>query len=151
MMTKKEQIVKGLTSGIEGLFAKNKVEYVKGTGKLTGKNSITATLKDGSGEKTIEAKNIILATGSEPSPFPGIPFDEEVFCSNVGILTLKKTPESLIIIGGGYIGLEMGSVYARLGTKVTVVEYADRLVPALDHEVGDAFTKAMTKQGNIYS
>lgn len=146
IMTKKEQIVKGLTQGIEGLFAKNKVDYVKGAGKLTGKTTITATLNDG-GEKQIEAKNIIIATGSEATPFPGIPFDEEVFVSSTGALALKKVPKHMIVIGGGYIGLEMGSVYRRLGAQVTVIEYADRLVPAMDSEISEVFRKSMVKQG----
>eukprot|EP00331_Platyophrya_macrostoma_P002010 CAMPEP_0176425142 /NCGR_PEP_ID=MMETSP0127-20121128/11230_1 /TAXON_ID=938130 /ORGANISM="Platyophrya macrostoma, Strain WH" /LENGTH=487 /DNA_ID=CAMNT_0017806281 /DNA_START=37 /DNA_END=1500 /DNA_ORIENTATION=- len=146
MMNKKVQIVKGLTSGIEGLFAKNKVDYVKGYGKLTGNTNITATLNDGS-EKKIEAKNIIIATGSEPSPFPGMPFDEQIFVSSTGALELKKVPEHLAVIGGGVIGLELGSVYSRLGSKVTVIEYADRICPTLDAEITESFRKILTKQG----
>lgn len=145
-MSKKVQIVKGLTSGIEGLFAKNKVDYVKGFGKLTGNTSITATLNDGS-EKKIEAKNIIIATGSEATPFPGIPFDEQVFVSSTGALELKKVPKHLVVIGGGVIGLELGSVYNRLGAKVTVIEYADRICPTMDNEITNTFAKVLTKQG----
>ena len=145
-MSKKVQIVKGLTGGIEGLFAKNKVDYVKGHGKLSGKTSITATLNDGK-EQQIEAKNIIIATGSEATPFPGMTYDEKIFVSSTGALELKQVPKSLVVVGGGVIGLELGSVYSRLGSKVTVVEYADRICPTLDFEISDNFKKILVKQG----
>ncbi len=138
MMKKKVEVVSGLTKGIEGLFAKNKVEYIKGLGSFVDANTIKCDLNAG-GSRTINAKNVIIATGSEPSPFPGIPFDEEVFVSSTGALGLKKIPKRMIVIGAGYIGLEMGSVYQRLGTEVIVIEYLERVVPALDHEIANHF------------
>lgn len=106
-MKKKTNIVGSLTKGIEGLFAKNKVDYVKGWGKLTGKNSINVDLLAG-GTKTLDTKNVILATGSDPIPFPNVPFDEKIVISSTGALALDKIPESMIVIGGGVIGIEMG-------------------------------------------
>jgi len=124
VMNKKNQIVNGLTKGIEGLFAKNKVDYVKGWGKLTSSNTINVALNQG-GEREINAKNIILATGSESAPFPGLAYDEKIILSSTGALALPQIPKDMIIIGGGVIGLELGSVYKRFGTSVTVVEYFD--------------------------
>lgn len=124
MQKNKEETVKGLTSGIEYLFKKNKVDYVKGWGTIKTAQSISVNLATG-GTQEVRAKNIIIATGSEPSPLPGnsIPIDEKRVISSTGALALKEIPKSLIVIGGGVIGLEMGSVYSRLGTKVTVVEF----------------------------
>jgi dihydrolipoamide dehydrogenase len=125
-----------LTSGIEHLFKKNKVDYIKGWGKFTSKNEIDVDVTGGSTDK-IKAKNIIIATGSEPSPLPGnvIPIDEKYVVSSTGALALEKVPKKMIVIGGGVIGLELGSVYRRLGTEITVVEYMDRICPAMDIEV----------------
>jgi dihydrolipoamide dehydrogenase len=124
LMKQKEKAVKGLTGGIEFLFKKNQVNYMKGFGKFISQNEIQVDLNDGSKE-TIKAKNIIIATGSEPATLPGnvIPIDEKYIVSSTGALALDKTPKKMIIIGGGVIGLEMGSIYSRLGTQVTVVEY----------------------------
>ena len=136
MQKNKDETVKGLTSGIEYLFKKNKVDYVKGWGSLKSANEISVNLAAG-GSSTIKAKSIIIATGSEPSPLPGnsIPIDEKRVISSTGALALKEIPKSLIVIGGGVIGLEMGSVYARLGTKVTVVEYLDKILGTMDGEI----------------
>lgn len=136
LMKQKEKSVKGLTSGIEFLFKKNKVDYLKGHGKFASANEIEVDLNDG-GKETIKAKNIIIATGSEPSPLPGnvIPIDEKYVVSSTGALSLEKIPKKLVVIGGGVIGLELGSVYARLGTQVTVVEYMDRICPTMDVEI----------------
>ncbi len=124
MQKNKDEVVKGLTGGIEYLFKKNKVDYVKGWGTLKTAHDISVNLTAG-GAQQIKAKNIIIATGSEASPLPGnsIPIDEKRVISSTGALALKEIPKSLIVIGGGVIGLEMGSVYQRLGTKVTVVEF----------------------------
>jgi dihydrolipoamide dehydrogenase len=119
-LAKKDKIVKGLTGGIEYLFKKNKVDYLKGEGKFRSASQMEVKGADGS-QSVIESKHFIIATGSEPSPFPGLPFDEKVVLSSTGALSLPVIPKSLVVIGGGVIGLEMGSVYARLGTKVTVV------------------------------
>jgi dihydrolipoamide dehydrogenase len=119
LMKAKDKAVVGLTSGIEYLFKKNKVDYVKGWGKFSGENSIAVDLNDGKTSE-ISAKNIIIATGSEPSSLPKgmLDIDEEYVVSSTGALALKKIPETMVVIGGGVIGLEMASVYQRLGTKV---------------------------------
>jgi dihydrolipoamide dehydrogenase len=148
MMANKSKSVKGLTQGIEGLFKKNKVEYVKGYGKLAGPNSVNVAMNDGS-SKAIEAKNIILAVGSEVSPLPTCPVNNagKKIVDSTGALDLDKIPKSLVVIGGGVIGLEMGSVWNRLGTEVTVVEFLDTITPSLDKELSSNFQKILTKQG----
>jgi dihydrolipoamide dehydrogenase len=135
-MKQKEKSVTGLTSGIEFLFKKNKVDYVKGYGKFASPHEIEVDLNAG-GKEVIKAKNIIIATGSEPSPLPGntIPIDEKFVVSSTGALSLPQIPKKMVVIGGGVIGLELGSVYARLGTQITVVEYMDRICPTMDVEV----------------
>lgn len=124
----KDKVVNGLTSGIEYLFKKNNVEYIKGEGKIIGNNKIEVNGKD-----QIEADNILIATGSEPTCLPNFKFDEKVFISSTGGLSLEKVPEHMIVIGAGVIGLELGSVYKRLGSKVTVIEYFDKILPILDN------------------
>lgn len=148
LMKQKEKAVTGLTSGIEYLFKKNKVDYVKGYGKFSSNNEIEVDLNQG-GKDKIKAKNIIIATGSEPSPLPGnvIPIDEKYVVSSTGALSLTSIPKRLVVIGGGVIGLEMGSVYSRLGSQVTVVEYMDRICPTMDIEVTTNFKKILEKQG----
>ena len=148
LMKYKDKAVKGLTSGIEFLFKKNKVDYVKGYGKFSSANEIEVDL-NGGGKDQIKAKNIIIATGSEPSPLPGnvIPIDEKFVVSSTGALALDKIPKKMVVIGGGVIGLEMGSVYKRLGTEVTVVEFMDRICPAMDVETTTQFKKILEKQG----
>ena len=144
MMKTKEQAVTGLTRGIEGLFKKNGVAHVKGTASFKDPHSL---LIDNSQE--IRAKNIVMATGSEPSPLPGniLPIDEKRVLSNTGAMALTEVPKKLVVIGAGVIGLELGSVYARLGTEVTIVEYLPRLAPTLDLEVALALQKLLSKQG----
>ena len=148
LMKQKEKAVTGLTSGIEFLLKKNKVDYVKGWGKFASANEIEVDLNQG-GKEIIKAKNIIIATGSEPSPLPGnvIPIDEKYVVSSTGALSLTSIPKKLVVIGGGVIGLEMGSVYARLGTQVTVVEYMDKICPSMDTEITTNFKKMLEKQG----
>jgi dihydrolipoamide dehydrogenase len=148
LMKQKEKSVTGLTSGIEFLFKKNKVDYAKGWGKFASANEIDIDL-NGGGSERIKAKNVIIATGSEPSPLPGnvIPIDEKFVVSSTGALSLTSIPKRMIVIGGGVIGLEMGSVYSRLGTQVTVVEYMDRICPSMDVEVTNTFKKMLEKQG----
>jgi len=136
-----------LTSGIEYLFKKNKVDYVKGLGSFKDKNTIIATLNEGGKQETISAKNIIIATGSEVIKLPFLPLDEEVFVSSTGALALKKVPEHLVVIGAGVIGTELGSVYSRLGSKVTIIEFGDRICPFLDVDISKAFQKGLEKQG----
>jgi dihydrolipoamide dehydrogenase len=148
MMGNKEKAVKGLTGGIEGLFKKNKVDYVRGWGKLTGPNSVAVTLSAG-GEQVVEAKNIILAVGSEVTPLATCPVDNagKRVVDSTGALELDKIPKKLAIIGGGVIGLELGSVWRRLGSEVTVIEFLDTITPSLDKEVSTTFKKILTKQG----
>jgi len=148
MMANKTKAVGALTGGIEFLFKKYKVDYVKGFGKLTGPNSVSVALNAG-GEQTIESKNIILAVGSEVTPLPPVPVDNKgkKIVDSTGALDLEKLPSSMVVIGGGVIGLEMGSVWARLGTKVTVVEFLDTITPSLDTETSKNFQKILKKQG----
>lgn len=148
MMKSKEKAVKTLTMGIEGLFKKNKVTYIKGYGKIVAKNEVAVALNAGSNE-TVRAKNILIATGSEVSPLPPVPVDNVAgkIVDSTGALELKKVPEHLVVVGAGVIGLELGSVYSRIGAKVTVVEYLDRVCPGLDLELGKEFAKLLKKQG----
>ena len=146
MMKNKEKAVTVLTKGIEFLFKKNKVTYLKGTGSITGTNQISIKSSDNKNE-TIEAKNIIIATGSDPVSLPGVEFDEEKIVSSTGALSLKEVPKKLVVVGGGYIGLEMGSVWSRLGSEVQVVEFLDHITPGMDKEISNEFQKLLKKQG----
>ncbi len=146
MMDHKSKSVEGLTKGIEFLFKKNKVTYLKGHGSFDDKNTIS--VKDSSGSnKQIKAKNIVIATGSSVMSLPNIEIDEKIIVSSTGALSLKKVPKKLIVIGGGVIGLEMGSVWLRLGAEVEVVEYMDHITPGMDREICDNFLKILKKQG----
>lgn len=147
MMEAKANAVKGLTSGIEGLFKKNKVTYVKGFGRITGPTSVEVELSDGGGKEKIDASKILIATGSEVTPLPGIDIDETTIVSSTGALSLKGIPEKLVVIGAGVIGLELGSVYKRLGSEVAVVEFLDRITPGLDGEIAKQFQRLLEKQG----
>ncbi len=141
MMARKVDVVDKLTKGIEGLFKKNKVTWLKGTGTITGKNEVTV---DGQKYAT---KNIVIATGSEVSPLPGVVVDEKQIVSSTGALELKEVPKHLVVIGAGVIGLELGSVWKRLGAQVTVLEYLDRITPGIDGEIAKQFQKTLEKQG----
>lgn len=140
LQKKKDQTVKGLTGGIEFLFKKNKVDYMKGWGKFADKNTVEVDLNEG-GTEQIKVKNVIIATGSEPASLPKgmLDIDEEYVVSSTGALALKKIPKKMIVVGGGVIGLEMGSVYNRLGTDVTVIQHTDVICPFLDTEVAKEF------------
>lgn len=146
MMAQKDKAVLNLTRGIEGLFKKNKVNYVKGYGKFISPTEVSVDTLDG-GNTVVKGKNIIIATGSDVKSLPGITIDEEKIISSTGALALKEIPNKLVVIGAGYIGLEMGSVWGRLGSEVTVVEYAPEIVPSLDGEVRKQFQRALEKQG----
>ena len=147
LMKSKDKAVTGLTSGIEFLFKKNGVDYLKGWGRFTSENTVACDGSDGTTE--INVKNVIIATGSEPTSLPAgiLDVDEEYVITSTGALVLKEIPKKMIVVGGGVIGLEMGSVYARLGTEVTVIQHTDRICPFLDKEVSAAFTKILKKQG----
>lgn len=146
IMSHKDKTVDGLTKGIEFLFKKNKVEYAIGSGAFMGGRKVEIRGNDGS-TRTVEGDAIIIATGSEPTPLPGIEVNEKDVVSSTGALALKEVPKRLLVVGGGYIGLEMGSVWRRLGSQVTVVEFLDRITPGLDGEVGKQFQRLLTKQG----
>jgi len=133
--------VKSLTGGIEYLFKKNKVEWLKGLAGFTGKDTIDVA------GKSYRAKNIIIATGSSVTPLPGVEIDEKIVVSSTGALEFAKVPQHLVVIGGGVIGLELGSVWKRLGSKVTVVEFLDQLLPGMDGEIRKESAKLFKKQG----
>ncbi len=148
MQKNKAKSVKALTGGIEFLFKKYKVDYIKGFGKLAGPNSVSVDLNDG-GEQTVESKNIILAVGSEVTPLPPVPVDNagQKIVDSTGALDIAEIPEKMAVIGGGVIGLEMGSVWCRLGSEVTVVEFMDSIAGAMDSETAKAYQKILKKQG----
>ncbi len=146
MMAQKAESVSALTKGIEFLFKKNKVEWLKGWGRIDGPGKVVVKAADGA-ETTHEAKNIVIATGSEPTPLPGVEVDNKRIVDSTGALSLPEVPKSLIVIGAGVIGLELGSVWRRLGAEVTVVEFLDRIIPGTDEEVAKTFQRALTKQG----
>ena len=133
MMQNKAKSVQVLTKGVEFLLKKNKVSYLRGKGVIFSPNDVV--VYDGSDKKSYKTKNIVIATGSAPLTLPGIDIDEKNILSSTGALSLNKVPKSLAIIGGGYIGLEMGSVWSRLGTEVTVIEYLDHITPGMDREI----------------
>src|SRR3984885_13553852 len=141
MQARKTEVVNANTKGVEFLFRKNKVAWLKGTGRITGPGTVDV---DGTSYTT---KNIVIATGSESVPLPGVTVDEKQIVTSTGALELDKVPGHLVVVGGGYIGLELGSVWKRLGAEVTVVEFLDRIVPGMDAEVATAFQRILTKQG----
>ena len=146
MMKSKDKAVTVLTKGVEFLLKKNKVTYLKGIGSFKSKNEIS--IKDDRNKETlIQADKIVIATGSEPVSLPGIEFDEKVIVSSTGALKFEKVPKKMIVVGGGYIGLEMGSVWSRLGTEVHVVEFLDHITPGMDKEISNEFMKILKKQG----
>jgi len=145
MLAQKNKAVTGLTKGIEGLFRKNKVDYFKGVGSIE-KDTKKVKVSEGTGAQTLSTKNVLIATGSEPSALPNVEVDEKVIVTSTGALDLPAVPKKMIVIGGGVIGLELGSVWSRLGAEVTVVEYLDRLVPGVDAEIATQFKNILTKQ-----
>jgi dihydrolipoamide dehydrogenase len=146
MMARKDQVVKGLTDGVAFLFKKNRVTFVQGTARLAGSGKVAVKSTQGAGE-IVEAKSIVLATGSEPAALPALQFDGTAIVSSTGALSFDKVPTHLIVVGGGYIGLELGSVWARLGAKVTVIEFLPRILPSSDAEAATQLQKMLSKQG----
>ncbi|KAJ1497646.1 hypothetical protein HMI55_005377, partial [Coelomomyces lativittatus] len=140
-MKHKTEIVKSLTGGIEMLFKKNKVTYVKGHGIITAPNQVTVN------QQVYDTKNIIIATGSQPTVLPQFPVDEKTVVTSTGALALEKIPEHLVVIGAGVIGLELGSVYLRLGAKVTVIEALQHIGGGMDHQLAKDFQKILERQG----
>ena len=145
MMSNKNKSVQVLTKGVEFLSKKNKVTYLKGKGVPFSENNVV--VYDNDRRQSYTTKNIVIATGSYPTSLPGIDIDEKNIVSSTGALSFTEVPKDLIVIGGGYIGLEMGSVWSRLGSKVTVVEYLDFITPGMDREISNEFKKILTKQG----
>jgi dihydrolipoamide dehydrogenase len=141
MLAYKDDVITQNTKGIEFLFKKNKIDWIKGWGSIPAAGQVKV------GDDTHEAKNIVIATGSEVSSLPGVTIDEKIVVSSTGALALGKVPKTLVVIGAGVIGLEMGSVYARLGSDVTVVEFLDAITPGMDAEVQKTFQRTLKKQG----
>jgi dihydrolipoamide dehydrogenase len=146
MMAHKDKAVGELTKGVEFLFRKNKIEWLQGHGSLLGDGRVEVKSSNG-GTKTVSAKNIVLATGSDVMPLPGVTIDEQQVVSSTGGIALKSIPQRMVVIGAGYIGLELGSVWRRLGTKVIVIEFLDRITPGMDAEVSRQFQRILQKQG----
>jgi dihydrolipoamide dehydrogenase len=145
MMGHKDKVVKDNTAGIEYLFKKNKIEWLKGRGRIAAAGKVVVAGAEGTKEYT--TKNILIATGSESMPLPGITVDEKRIVTSTGALALPTVPKTMVVIGGGVIGLELGSVWQRLGTQVTVVEFVDRILPGMDGEVSKTMQKILAKQG----
>ena len=148
MLAHKDATVESNVSGVAFLFKKNKIDTFKGTGKVVAAGKVSVTGDDGKVQE-IEAKNIVIATGSDVAGIPGVDvkFDEKIIVSSTGALDFDKVPENLVVVGGGVIGLELGSVWARLGAKVTVVEYLDKILGPMDGEVSRQFQRMLEKQG----
>ena len=141
MQTYKNEVIEGNTKGIEFLFKKNKIDWIKGWATIPSVGNVKVN------DKTYETKNIIIASGSEPSSLPGLEIDEKIIVSSTGALELRKIPKKMVIIGAGVIGLELGSVYSRLGSDVTVLEYLDNITPGMDSEVQKSFQRILKRQG----
>ena len=147
MMARKVAVVDDLTKGIEFLMKKNKIDYIVGTGTIEAADKVTVALNDGKGRKTLACDNIVIATGSESTPLAGVEVDEKRIVTSTGGLSLAKVPGHLIVIGAGVIGLELGSVWRRLGAKVTVIEFLDRILPGMDGELAKQSQRILAKQG----
>ena len=146
MMANKNKSVLTLTKGIEFLFKKNKITHIKGKGSIL-KNNIVSVVEDSGKKKNYKAKNIVIATGSVPTSLPKLEIDEKTIVSSTGALSFEKVPKKLVVIGGGYIGLELSSVWKRLGSEVTVIEFLDHIIPGMDRDVSNEFLKILSKQG----
>ena len=146
MMANKNKSILNLTKGVEFLFKKNKISHLKGKGSILDKNTVIV-INDSKKKITYKAKNIIIATGSVPTSLPNIKIDEKIIVSSTGALTFDKPPKELVVIGGGYIGLELSSVWKRLGSNVTVIEYLDHIIPGMDKDISSEFLKILNKQG----
>lgn len=149
MMAHKDKVVKDNTAGIEFLFRKNKVTWLKGKGSIAAVGQVKVTALDGS-TQIVNAKKIMIATGSDVMPLPGVQIDEKTIVSSTGALALASVPKRLVVIGGGVIGLELGSVWGRLGAEVTVVEFLDRIMPGMDAELSSGMKKILEKQGMTF-
>ena len=146
MMARKDKVVDELTKGIEFLLKKNKVDYIKGWGSIPGPGAVSVALEDGQ-SRSLKTTNIVIATGSESTPLAGVEVDEKKIVTSTGALELSKVPKKMIVIGAGVIGLELGSVWSRLGAEVTVVEFLDRILPGMDSEIAKQTARVLKKQG----
>jgi len=146
MMSNKNKSVLTLTKGVEYLFKKNKITYLKGNGSISSQNTVTV-VDESKKKSNYQTNNIVISTGSIPVSLPEIKIDEKIIVSSTGALSFNKVPKELIIIGGGYIGLEMGSVWKRLGSNVTVIEFLDHIIPGMDRDISTEFLKILKKQG----
>ena len=149
MMGHKDKVVGDNVNGVAFLFKKNKIDWIKGTARIAGAGKVEVAA-NGGGTSTLATKNIVIATGSDVMPLPGVTIDEQRIVSSTGALSLPEVPKQMIVIGGGYIGLEMGSVWQRLGAKVTVVEFLDRILPGMDGEVSKQMQRILGKQGMAF-
>ena len=149
MMAQKDDAVQGLTKGVAGLMKKNKVDVHTGAGRIAGQGKVVVTAEDGA-ETELSAKNIVIATGSEVTPLPGVEIDGERIVTSDHAIALKDVPKKLVLVGAGVIGLELGSVWRRLGAEVTVVEFMDRALPTMDQEVSKTARKLFEKQGMTF-
>jgi dihydrolipoamide dehydrogenase len=147
LMKRKGEVVGATTKGIEFLFKKNKIASFQGTGRIDRAGSVSVLGEDGAVRETLATRNILVATGSEVTPLPGVPVDEKKIVSSTGALELAAVPKRLAVVGAGIIGLELGSVWRRLGAEVTVIEFLDRITPGVDDEVTKHFQRALAKQG----
>ncbi len=147
MMARKSKVVEDLTKGVEYLFRKNKVTYLIGTGRIAKTGEVTVTPTEEGAGKTYKAKNVLIATGSDAAGLPGVAIDEKRIVSSTGALSLPRVPGRFVVVGGGYIGLEMGSVWGRLGAKVTVIEFLDGILANMDGEIGRQMQRILAKQG----
>ncbi len=148
MMGKKDKVVGELTKGVEYLLKKNKAEAITGEAKIVAPGKVEVKTKDGT--RTLSAKSIVIATGSDVAKLPGVTIDEKQIVSSTGALALKEVPKRRLVVGAGVIGLELGSVWRRLGSDVTVVEFLDRITPGIDGEIGKAFQRVLSKQGFVF-
>ncbi|MGH7046698.1 MAG: dihydrolipoyl dehydrogenase [Stellaceae bacterium] len=146
LMARKDRVVDTLTRGVEFLFRKNKIAWLKGKGRIAAPGRVAVTAAGGEISE-VEAGAIVIATGSQSTPLPGVEIDEQRILSSTGALALDHVPNRLVVVGGGYVGLELGSVWQRLGARVTVVELLDRIVPSMDRELAAALQRALTRQG----
>src|SRR5579864_4399885 len=149
MLKQKAAAVEGLVKGVEFLFRKNKVDWIKGKGALAGEGKVEVAGPDGE-QTTLEAKAIVIATGSEPTQLPGVEIDQLRIVDSTGALSLPEVPKTLAVIGAGIIGLELGSVWRRLGASVTVIEFLPRITPGMDEETAKTLQRALTKQGLVF-
>jgi dihydrolipoamide dehydrogenase len=147
MMKRKDDVVGATTKGIEFLFKKNKIASFTGTGRIEAAGSVAVVSDDGAVKETLATRNILIASGSEVTPLPGVAIDEKKIVSSTGALELAEVPKRLVVVGAGIIGLELGSVWRRLGSEVTMIEFLDRVAPGIDDEITKHFHRALTRQG----